>query len=706
MKTNSRAIIEYEESIDICEESSCCEHCAKASDFTELDLKPGGDGDRSETDEGSALGKGVLVAGGVIFGVGMALEIVSPSFFSGWLRLGVFLASYVMTGGEVLLSALRNIFRGQVFDENFLMAIASIGALCIGEYPEGVAVMLFYRIGEAFEERAVGKSKRAITALMDVRPDFANLVTADGIRTVAPESVPVGGKIQVKPGERVPLDGIVVDGLSSLDTSALTGESFPRDASPGDEVLSGSVNLNGLLTIEVSRPFGESTVMRILELVQNAGARKAPAENFITKFARYYTPVVVIGAVCLALLPPLIVAASSGGQTFTAAFTAEFANWLSRALVFLVVSCPCALVISIPLSYFGGIGGASKNGILVKGGNYLEVLARADTAVFDKTGTLTKGRIRVTKVVPANGFEPEEVLAAAAKAEQASTHPIAQAIMNEAKNRAAAENGVLNITFGLQISEIAGKGIRAESGCGDSAETILAGSAGLLLDAGIEVPEPQRYEEGSIGDANDAEAAVGTVCYIAVNGRYAGAIMLADELKADSVNAVAALRKAGVKRVYMLSGDSDAACSGIANSLGIDGYRAELLPDQKVAALEELAETGETKGILFVGDGINDAPVLARADCGIAMGGLGSDAAIEAADAVLMTDEPSKLATAVTIAKKTHGIVFQNIIFALGVKAVLLVFGALGMASMWAAVFGDVGVAFIAILNALRALRV
>ncbi|MDR1796918.1 MAG: cadmium-translocating P-type ATPase [Clostridiales Family XIII bacterium] len=620
--------------------------------------------------EGSALGRALLIAGAALFAVGMALQIAGVPAFSGTPRFAVFLAAYILVGGEVLLGAGRNISKGQVFDENFLMAVASIGAFAIGEYPEGVAVMLFYRIGEAFEERAVDRSKRAITALMEVRPDRANLLAEDGSVTEAdPEEVPVGARILVRPGERVPLDGVVVEGGSSLDTSALTGESVPVDVAEGSEVLAGAVNLTGLVTVEVVRPFGESAVAKILKLVQEAGANKAPAENFITKFARVYTPIVVIAAVCLAFLPPLFLSLSSGQID---SYGAYFPNWVNRALVFLVVSCPCALVISIPLSYFGGIGGASKNGILVKGGNYLEVLARTETVVFDKTGTLTKGKVRVASAYAADGFSEAELLRLAATAEQASTHPIAAAILAEAAPGPADS-----------ITEIAGKGVCAAAG----GEEILAGSAKLLAENGV------AFEE---------KDAAGTVVYLAKGGRYAGCIVLEDEVKPDAEQAVAALRGVGVKRTCMLTGDAERVAAAVAGSLGIDEYHAGLLPDEKVEAFAGIAAGGTAA---FVGDGINDAPVLARADVGVAMGGLGSDAAIEAADVVLMTDEPGKLATAIRIAKKTHAIVMQNIIFALGVKGVLLVLGALGIAGMWAAVFGDVGVALIAILNALRALR-
>ena len=599
-------------------------------------------------------------------GIGTVLFVVGIVFeFDNSVEFALFFAAYLLIGGEVLLQALRNIKGGQVFDENFLMSVATIGAFAIGEYPEGVAVMLFYQIGEEFQRVAVGRSRKSITALMDIRPDFANLKIDENIKRVPPDEIPVGAYIVVQPGEKIPLDGVVTDGRSALDTSALTGESLPRDVEPGSEVLSGSVNKNGVLTIQVIKAFGESTVSKILELVQNASSRKSKAEKFITKFAHYYTPAVVTVAAGLAVIPPLVL---PGGN---------FSDWLPRALVFLVVSCPCALVISIPLSFFGGIGGASRNGILVKGGNYLEALDNVDTVVFDKTGTLTKGTFTVTDVVTANGFSTEEVLCFAAHAEHASTHPIAVSIRR-------AYGKPVDMTS--DIEEIAGYGIKAQF----KGKTILAGNSNLL--AGIDF---------SIVDA------LGTVVYIALDGKYAGHVVISDIVKPDSKQAVAMLRKVGVKRVVMLTGDSRATGEKTATELGLDGVFAELLPHQKVEKLEQLEYNKTSTGkLVFVGDGINDAPVLVRADVGIAMGGVGSDAAIEAADVVLMTDEPSKVATAIQIARKTKVIVWQNVIFALGAKAVILVLGAMGIATMWAAVFGDVGVAVIAILNAMRSMRV
>jgi Cd2+/Zn2+-exporting ATPase len=579
------------------------------------------------------------------------------------LKLALFLISYLLIGGEVLLRAAKNISKGQVFDENFLMSIATIGAFAIGEYPEGVAVMLFYQVGEAFQDFAVGRSRKSITALMDIRPDFANVKTGGEVRRVSPEEVKVGDFIVVKPGEKIPLDGVVTEGRSALDTSALTGEAIPRDVEPGSEVLSGSINKNGLLTIEVKKLFGESTVSKILDLVQNASGAKAPVENFITKFARYYTPAVVFAAAALAVVPPLAL----GGV---------WSEWINRALVFLVVSCPCALVISIPLSFFGGIGGASRNGILIKGSNYLDALHNVDTVVFDKTGTLTKGVFAVTEIVPANGFAADELLGLAASAESGSNHPIAQSIMKAYGKPALGA---------ADYEEAAGHGVRVKIG----GRTVLAGNAKLL--EGIEFEKPET---------------AGTVVYLAVDGVFAGHIVIADEVKPDSANAIAELKALGVRKTAMLTGDSRAVGEKIGRELGLDTVCAELLPQHKVEQLEKLfdAKTGKGK-LLFVGDGINDAPVLARADIGIAMGGVGSDAAIEAADVVLMTDEPSKIADAIRISKKTRAIVMQNIVFALAVKGVILSLGALGYATMWEAVFGDVGVAVIAILNAMRAMR-
>jgi Cd2+/Zn2+-exporting ATPase len=616
-----------------------------------------------------------LILGMALFVLGMVFEYV-PSItlpplgrLQPFIRLAVFLASYLLMGGEVLIKAVKNITKGEIFDENFLMSIATIGAFAIGEYPEGAAVMIFYRVGEAFQDYAVGRSRKSISALMDIRPDYANLKTAAGLERVSPEKVRIGDLIVVKPGEKIPLDGIVAEGFSALDTSALTGESLPRDVEKGSAVLSGSINKSGLLTIEVNKVFGESTVSKILNLVQNAGSKKSVTENFITKFARYYTPAVVFSAVALAVLPPLLIP------------RAAFAEWINRALVFLVVSCPCALVISIPLSFFGGIGGASRNGILIKGSNYLEALTKVDTVVFDKTGTLTRGVFSVSSVVPAGGMTKEKLLYYAAHAESASNHPIALSIRNTYTQEL--EAGVIG-----EYEEIAGKGVSVRVG----GDTILAGNAKLLETVKITVPPVEE---------------AGTAVYLAVNGAYAGYLVISDELKADSRQAIADLRSIGVKRIAMLTGDSKAVGESIARRIGLDTVYAELLPQEKVEYLEALEQQKSGSGkLVFVGDGINDAPVLARSDVGIAMGGLGSDAAIEAADVVLMTDEPSKIATAIRIARKTRNIVWQNIIFALAVKGVILVLGAFGVATMWEAVFGDVGVALIAVLNAMRVMKI
>ncbi|MDR0708417.1 MAG: cadmium-translocating P-type ATPase [Treponema sp.] len=617
------------------------------------------------------LRRGSLGLGMALFVAGMVFESVPSIALPALVRLAVFLASYILVGGEVLIKAAKNITKGEIFDENFLMGIATIGAFAIGEYPEGAAVMIFYQIGEAFQNYAVGRSRKSISALMDIRPDYANLKTASGLRRVSPETIRIGDLIVVKPGEKIPLDGVVTEGFSALDTSALTGESLPRDVEKGSAVLSGSINKSGLLTIEVSKAFGESTVSKILNLVQNAGSKKSVTENFITTFSRYYTPVVVGLAALIATLPPLL-------------GVGPWAEWINRALVFLVVSCPCALVISIPLSFFGGIGGASRNGILIKGSNYLEALTKVDTVVFDKTGTLTKGVFSVTKIVPAGALMEEKLLYYAAHAESASNHPIALSIRNaySAACKKELESGVIG-----PYEEIAGKGVSVRVG----EDTVLAGNAKLLEAANIAFPP---MEES------------GTVVYLAVNNAYAGYIVISDELKADSRQAVEDLWNIGVRRIAMLTGDSKAVGESIANQIGLDTVYAELLPHQKVECLETLEQQKSGSGkLVFVGDGINDAPALARADVGIAMGGVGSDAAIEAADVALMTDEPSKIAGAIRIARKTRNIVWQNIIFALSVKGVILVMGALGMATMWEAVFGDVGVALIAVLNAMRVMR-
>ncbi len=582
-------------------------------------------------------------------------------------RLVVFLVVYGMIGGDILLKAVRNILHGQVFDENFLMSVATIGAFFLGEYPEGVAVMLFYQVGEWFQSYAVSKSRRSISELMDIRPDYANVLRDGQLVQVDPEEVQVGDTVIVKPGERIPLDGIITEGFSSIDTSALTGESVPRDVEAGQSIISGCINQTGRLTIQVTKEFGQSTVAKILELVENASDKKSQSENFITKFARYYTPVVVISAALLAVLPPLLT-----GQ--------EFSIWVSRALTFLVISCPCALVISIPLSFFGGIGGASKYGVLVKGSNYLEALAATEVIVFDKTGTLTKGSFAVSKLNPVN-ISAEELLEIAAYAEDYSSHPIAVSI----KKAFAKEIETSRIT---EVEEVAGHGVKA----------VIDGKVTLAGNAKLMEKEKISYQP---------EAAAGTVVHIAIDGNYAGSICIEDEIKEDSRQAIQELKAAGIKKTVMLTGDADAVGQKVAAELKLDKAYTELLPADKVDRLEELMKEKSLKGKLaFVGDGINDAPVLARADIGIAMGGLGSDAAIEAADVVIMTDEPSKIAKVMKISKKTLQIVRQNIILALGVKGVVLVLGAFGLASMWAAVFSDVGVSVIAILNAIRALNI
>ena len=585
----------------------------------------------------------------------------------GWASLVAFLVPYAVVGWDVLWKAVRNILHGQVFDENFLMALATIGAFATGEYSEGVAVMLFYQVGEWFQRYAVGRSRRSIAALMDIRPDHANLVGPDGTaRQVDPDEVQVGDVILVKPGERVPLDGTVLEGNSMLDTAALTGESVPRRTAEGDTVISGCINGSGLLRVRVEKPYGESTVAKILDLVENAGEKKAKAENFITKFARWYTPAVVIAALALAVLPPMVL---GGG----------WADWVRRALIFLVISCPCALVISVPLSFFGGIGGASKRGILVKGGAYMEVLANARTVVFDKTGTLTKGVFSVTAVHP-HEIDKTHLVELAALAESYSTHPIAVSLR-------AAYGKTPDAARVAGYEELSGRGVRARV----DGHTVCVGNGRLMDEAGAQ------WHECHL---------TGTVAHVAVDGSYAGHIVIPDEVKPDAAAAIAALKEAGVKKTVMLTGDAREVGEAVAKQLGIDEAYTQLLPADKVEHMERLlARQPKGEALAFVGDGVNDAPVLARADVGIAMGGIGSDAAIEAADVVLMDDKPSKLAEAVRISRRTLRIVHQNIAFALVVKALVLALGALGMATMWEAVFADVGVMVLAILNAMRALK-
>ena len=619
-----------------------------------------------EQDHGNGFDKRKLIRlglGAILFFAAIVLKL------SFWVEFGLFFVSYLLVGGEVLLKAARNILRGQVFDENFLMGIATIGAFAIKQFPEGVAVMLFYQVGELFQEIAVNRSRKSIATLMDIRPDFANLKVGDEVKKVSPDEVSIGDIILVKPGEKVPLDGKVIEGNSMLDTSALTGESLPREVEAGNNVLSGSINKNGLLTVEVTKEFGESTVSKILDLVQNASSKKAPTENFITKFARYYTPIVVFAAVALAVIPPLLIPG------------ATFAEWINRALVFLVVSCPCALVVSIPLGFFGGIGGASKNGILVKGSNYLEALNNVEIVVFDKTGTLTKGVFKVTNIMASGSIPDADLLEYAAYAESYSNHPIALSIQK---------------AYGKEIdkkeitgyNEISGHGIKVTV----KGKTILAGNSKLMRKENIPFEEVQT---------------IGTVVHMAIDGIYAGFIIISDEVKENSHKAVQALKSIGVKKIVMLTGDNKTVGEKIGKDLGLDEVYTELLPDQKVEKVEMLDKQKSPKGkLVFVGDGINDAPVLARADVGIAMGGVGSDAAIEAADVVLMTDEPSKLVSAIKIAKRTRNIVWQNIIFAMAIKGFVLLLGAGGIATMWEAVFADVGVALLAVLNAMRVMKV
>ena len=602
-----------------------------------------------------------IIIAAVLFAAGSLLTLDSTA------EMAVFLVCYVVIGWDIVWKALTNILHGQVFDENFLMTIATIGALILGEHSEGVAVMLFYQVGEWFQSYAVSKSRKSIASLMDIRPDYANVERNGKLEQVDPEEVNIGDTIVVKPGERVPLDGKIIKGTSALDTSALTGESMPRDVEPGMEVISGCINQTGILTIQTTKKYGESTAAKILNLVENASDKKGKTENFISRFARYYTPIVVFAAIALAVLPPLVT-----GQPFTV--------WIYRALTFLVISCPCALVISIPLSFFGGIGGASKIGVLVKGSNYLESLAHTEVVVFDKTGTLTKGSFAVSQI-NAVSMKEAQLLELAAYAEDYSNHPISLSIKK-------AYGKKIDHSRISDVQEIAGHGVRAVI----DGKTILAGNAKLMDREGI---------------AYIPSNAIGTVIYLACNGKYAGYIVIEDEIKADAPSAIKALKEVGVRKTVMLTGDADAVGKKVAQKLGLDQAYTELLPADKVDRVEMmLRQTTEKGKLVFVGDGINDAPVLARADVGIAMGGLGSDAAIEAADVVLMTDEPSKISAVVQIARKTIRIANENIVFALGVKILVLILGATGYANMWAAVFADVGVSVIAILNAIRAMRV
>ena len=601
-----------------------------------------------------------IILGGVLFGIALLTKSE--------IQLLLYLISYIIVGGDVLLKAIKNIFRGQVFDENFLMGIATVGAFLIGEYPEGVAVMLFYQIGEVFQSYAVDQSRKSIVGLMDIRPDYANVKRGNELVKMDPDEVKVNDVIVIKAGERIPLDGVVIEGNSMIDTSALTGESVPRELSIGSDVLSGCININGVLIVRVTKEYEESTVSKILDLVENASSKKSKSENFITKFARYYTPAVVIVAAVLAILPPLLIEG------------ATFSEWVPRALTFLVISCPCALVISVPLSFFGGIGAASKSGVLVKGSNYLEALAETEMVVFDKTGTLTKGVFTVQEI-NAKGIPEEDLLELTAYAENYSNHPISMSL-KEAYNKKIDESKITD------VEEISGCGVRAVV----KGKKVYAGNIKLMKK--INVP----YYKGEI---------IGTVVHVAIDNKYAGYIVIADEVKSDAAKAIKELKEANIKQTVMLTGDSSSVGMKVAKELGLDKAYTELLPAGKVEKVEELLREKSQKGKLaFVGDGINDAPVLSRADIGIAMGGLGSDAAIEAADIVIMTDEPSKIATAMKISKRTLRIVKQNIIFALLVKAVVLVMGAAGIATMWEAVFADVGVSVIAILNATRVLNI
>ncbi|MFA6887551.1 MAG: heavy metal translocating P-type ATPase [Candidatus Cloacimonadaceae bacterium] len=604
-----------------------------------------------------------IIIGAILFIVAIVIDVNIE-----WLNIALYLISYIIVGGDIVMKAVKNIFRGKVFDENFLMSIATIGAMLIGEYPEGIAVMLFYQVGELFQSYAVDKSRRSIAEAMDIRPDYANVKKNDEVIKVDPDEVQIGDIIVIKPGERVPLDGKVIEGNSTVDTSALTGESVPREVEVGQEILSGCININGVITAEVTKEYGESTVSKILDLVENASSKKSQSEQFITKFARYYTPIVVIIAVFLATIPPLVI----DGATFS--------DWIYRALTFLVVSCPCALVVSIPLSFFGGIGGASRKGILVKGSNYLEALAEAEIIVFDKTGTLTKGVFNVQEIHP-EGITKEELLELTSYAESYSNHPISNSL-KQAYGKEI-DNGRIS-----DVEEISGHGVIAAV----DGKKVAAGNIKLMKKLNIPCYEGE---------------AVGTVVHVGIDDKYAGYIVIADEVKEDSARAIKELKEAKIKQTVMLTGDTKNVASKVAKQLGLDKVYSELLPGDKVEKVEELLAQKSAKGKLaFVGDGINDAPVLARADIGIAMGGLGSDAAIEAADVVIMTDEPSKIATAIKVSKKTLRIARQNTVFSIGIKIIVLILSAFGIATMWAAIFADVGVTIIAVLNAFRALNV
>ena len=592
----------------------------------------------------------------------------------GYLRFGMFMIPYLVIGYDILRKAVKGIMNRQVFDENFLMAVATIGAIALGDYTEGVAVMIFYQIGELFQSYAVGKSRRNISELMDIRPDYANIRTESGeLEQVDPDEVEIGSIIVVQPGEKVPIDGIIVEGKSSLNTSALTGESLPRDAAAGDEIISGCINMTGVLEIKTTREFGESTVSKILDMVENASSRKSRSENFISKFAHYYTPIVCYLAAALAILPPLV-------SILLLHIAPNWGEWIFRALTFLVISCPCALVISIPLSFFAGIGGASRSGVLVKGSNYLETLAQTSCVVFDKTGTLTQGVFAVTSVRPA-GMTEAELLEYAALAESYSGHPISKSLQ-KAYGKSADQNRI------GEVEEISGNGVKAVIG----GKEVAVGNDKLMKKLGVS------YEESN---------EIGTIVHVAIDGKYAGNILISDQSKPTSAEAIKSLKKAGVSKTVMLTGDRRNVAEHVAKELGLTEYYAELLPADKVTSVEKLlAEQGSHDKLAFVGDGINDAPVLSRADIGIAMGAMGSDAAIEAADIVLMDDDPMKIVKAIKIARKCIRIVYENIYFAIGIKVICLILGALGIANMWAAIFADVGVMVIAVLNAIRALSV
>lgn len=608
-----------------------------------------------------------IIIGVVVYIFGIYESAVGNT---GTFGMVIFLAAYILIGGDVLLKAIKNLFRGQVLDENFLMSIATVGAIAIGEYSEAVGVMLFYKIGEYLQQKAVGKSRKSISALMEIKAEFANLVKDGSMKKVDPEDVNVGDIIAVKPGEKIPLDGIVTEGEAMLDTSAITGESVLRDVKSGDEVVSGTINTNSLIYIKVTKEYSESTVAKILDMVENAGSRKSQTENFISKFCRYYTPIVVILALAVAFIPPIVIEGAS------------FRDWIYRGLIFLVVSCPCALVLSIPLSFFGGIGTASKNGILIKGSNYLEAMRNVNTVVLDKTGTITKGVFKVTEII-SNDVDKDEVLKFAAIAEANSNHPIAKSIMESYKKEFKEE---INLNEIDKYEEIAAYGIKAKY----QGKTILAGSSKLLDRENIEYKKNNEQ---------------GTTVYIAVDKKYIGSIIISDELKEDSKKAIEDMKKSGISNIIMLTGDNKSAASKIAKEVGIDKYYSGLLPNEKVEMLENIANENIKGNTAFIGDGINDAPVLARADVGIAMGGVGSDAAIEASDIVFMTDELSKVSIAKKISEKTNKIVWQNIIFAMSIKIIVMILSTGGLANMWEAIFADVGVAVIAVLNAIRTLK-